>query len=360
MDKNYSENPNTQGNNDNDMYGCRKNWLEGVKRHFSNVGFAYFIFFLVYYGVQMFMGVFANGLFSAGVIKIENKELAAVVLFALQFVPTYIISFPVLYTLVRKIKVTPVKQAHMTASGLTTTVVIVGFLMYGGNIVGRMLMEFISIIMGTTLSNSVDQLASGGNFLAVAIFAVILAPVFEEMCFRKILLDRTLVYGERNAVILSALSFGLFHANLYQFFYAFLIGVVFAYIYTRTGKIRYSIGFHMAVNFTGSIIPMLVMKNLDMEKLASKDPAVVLEQIQTPGFKIYMVYVCCILAVFIAGLVSFIRVMRNKTISLDANGAPMTKEEGKNVTYKNIGMSLFIGICIATTILLMVAQAIVV
>ena len=85
------------------------------------------------------------------------------------------------------------------------------------------------------------------------VFLVILGPIFEEWMFRKQLIDHTRKYGEKTAILLSGLAFGLFHMNLFQFFYAFLLGVMFGYIYMRTSKLRYSTAMHMIINFNGAV-----------------------------------------------------------------------------------------------------------
>ena len=99
---------------------------------------------------------------------------------------------------------------------------------------------------------------SSVNILPSFIFAVLIGPVLEELAFRKVLLDRLSCYSKKYTIILSGVMFGLFHTNLFQFFYACLIGIVFAYIYTITGKIRYTIILHMSVNFLHGIVPMMI------------------------------------------------------------------------------------------------------
>ena len=47
--------------------------------------------------------------------------------------------------------------------------------------------------------------------------------------------------------------FGLFHGNLNQFVYTFLVGAFWAFIYVKTGRLRYTIYLHMALNFMGSV-----------------------------------------------------------------------------------------------------------
>ena len=55
-------------------------------------------------------------------------------------------------------------------------------------------------------------------------------------------------YGEKTAIVFSALAFALFHMNLFQFFYAFGLGLIFGYVYTRTSRLRYSVLMHMLID----------------------------------------------------------------------------------------------------------------
>lgn len=96
---------------------------------------------------------------------------------------------------------------------------------------------------------------------------VLLAPVLEELLFRKMLIDRTIKYGEGISVLISALFFGLFHGNLNQFAYAFVIGGVFAFVYVKTGNVKYTIYMHMLVNFLGSAVSMGLLKLSGMDQL---------------------------------------------------------------------------------------------
>lgn len=80
---------------------------------------------------------------------------------------------------------------------------------------------------------------------------VILAPICEELMFRDILLYRLVPLGEKTAVILSALAFGLFHGNILQFPYAVALGALFGAVALRYGSPRPAIALHMLVNFVG-------------------------------------------------------------------------------------------------------------
>lgn len=80
------------------------------------------------------------------------------------------------------------------------------------------------------------------------IVSVICAPIFEELLFRKLLIDKVVVYGEGTAVLMSALLFGMAHQNSMQFFLAFGVGLVAATVYVKTGRVIYTILIHFSIN----------------------------------------------------------------------------------------------------------------
>lgn len=85
-------------------------------------------------------------------------------------------------------------------------------------------------------------------FLAV-VSVTLFAAVLEELLFRG-LTQKPLSYilGERKAILLASLLFGIFHLNLFQGGYAFLLGIFLGFVYSRTQNILYSIFLHFAFN----------------------------------------------------------------------------------------------------------------
>ena len=73
--------------------------------------------------------------------------------------------------------------------------------------------------------------------------------VCEEFLFRGAILTNLLPFGRANAILISALLFGLMHQNIAQFFYAFCAGIVLGLIYERTGSIWTCMLLHMTNNF---------------------------------------------------------------------------------------------------------------
>lgn len=76
------------------------------------------------------------------------------------------------------------------------------------------------------------------SYLSALFVAVVVAPLTEEIVFRGIILKGLLAHCTQNrAIIWSAILFGLFHLNPWQFSVAFILGFVFAYWVIQTGSL---------------------------------------------------------------------------------------------------------------------------
>lgn len=87
-----------------------------------------------------------------------------------------------------------------------------------------------------------------GSF-SMFLYASLLAPFFEEILFRGLVLRSLQPYGRRFAILGSALLFGLFHGNLLQTPYAFLMGLVLGYV-----TMEYSILWAMALHLFNNLV----------------------------------------------------------------------------------------------------------
>ena len=120
------------------------------------------------------------------------------------------------------------------------------------------------------LSNLKDSLIIGSDTFIRILTVGILPAIFEELLFRKFMIDRTLRHGEFISCAMSGIMFGLWHGNFQQFFFAFFLGVLFAFVYIRTGKIIYTIILHASLNLVTSsvtielLVELLKRMGLDM------------------------------------------------------------------------------------------------
>ena len=129
---------------------------------------------------------------------------------------------------------------------------------YVSNIVGLFISAIIELIRGIEMINPLEDFIFGSNMVLTVIYAVIIAPIVEELIFRKVLLDKLRRFGDLPAILITGFAFGIFHFNLSQFFYATVLGILFAYITIRTNRIIYSILLHMMMNFVGTAFAPLV------------------------------------------------------------------------------------------------------
>ena len=165
--------------------------------------------------------------------------------------------------------------------------------MYGGSLTGKL----VGALFGG-FNDVIADLVSDVNPLATLLCAVIIAPVAEELFFRKALIDRLSLYHPMDAILLSGLLFGLMHGNLTQFLYAFPLGVLLGIIYWRTKNIRYTILLHVAINTLGGVLPSLVMQ------LQSVPTDTLTGMI---GGVLYVLYLQMVLGLMVLGIVFLIK-----------------------------------------------------
>lgn len=234
--------------------------LTQARRSYSRMGLAYFVFFIV------------AALSQLGAVRLLEGAVGAAdggLYSLIGILAMYPLAFPLSYLIVRTVpKRGPAWQFRMGGARFSAVFVICLGSMLVGNLIGLFLMLIVSLLTGQPMVNNVQELILEMEPGEILLAAVIVAPVLEELLFRKFLLDRVACFGQRTAVFMSAALFALAHGNFYQFFYAFALGAIFAYVYLRTGRIRYTIALHMMVNFSGSIVPILMMNYMETSPLA--------------------------------------------------------------------------------------------
>ena len=209
------------------------------------------------------------------------------------------------------------------------------FLMYLSNFISLAFNFGIGKLFHLNLTNPLEDTLTGMNMWVVFLLTVVLAPIFEELTFRKILLGKLLPYGEGVAIIVSGVAFGLFHGNLFQCLYAAVLGIIFGYVVAKTNRIRYTILLHMIVNFVGSIVALNVLKS---------------ESLMIIGLFGMMV-----MAVFFAGMILFVLSIVFKKIKLEPTEAEIPKGFRFRIAVCNPGMILFFIATVISSILYVVS-----
>ena len=185
-----------------------------------------------------------------------SSTLAAMILNAITM---YGIGMPASMAFFKKCKTQPMQYNRLGFGAMLLTIFACFGLTFLGSLVGSLVDALSAGMLGTTASNPVAETTESLEPWAILLFMVILAPIFEEIFFRRVVVDRLRRYGDVPAIIFSGLAFGLIHGNFSQFFYATFLGMVFAAIYIHTGKLGYTIFLHMLVNFIGGFYTTIMV-----------------------------------------------------------------------------------------------------
>ena len=229
------------------------------KKFFSKIGLSYLIGAVVYYVMVSVLG--------AVLYKTYPSFMTGQGSMFMSFGTLFIIGYPLMYFLIKEVPVSEIPKKKLGFGMAIVSFFCAYFIMVVCNVIGLIINAQIGKITGKGLMNPIVGAMGELNIFAQVLIVVILAPIAEELVFRKMLVDRVYKYGELLAALTSGLMFGLFHGNFQQFVYAFGLGVFFAFIYIRTGKIIYTIIFHICINFLGTAVASLVMGEIDIQQV---------------------------------------------------------------------------------------------
>ncbi|MBP5607750.1 MAG: CPBP family intramembrane metalloprotease [Lachnospiraceae bacterium] len=144
-----------------------------------------------------------------------------------------------------------------------------------------LLLNVFSMLFTDNRATKIFESLSGGGFFKMALFAAVIAPICEELTFRGIIFSGFRKNGSAlQAILISALLFGLFHMNINQALYAFALGVFFGAVREVSGSVIPSIVCHMTVN-GGSVLSMYLEKDQLMDKEVLKQSEALLKDPQT-------------------------------------------------------------------------------
>lgn len=323
-------------------------WLKQTRRDFSRIGASLCLMVVIWYALAT---VLEGALYAAVGGKGEAPNW---VTYVGSGVPLYLIAMPIAVMLMGKSTVIETRKFDMKPGLFFKLLLMCLPMMWAGSVFGSMLSMVLS---NGEATDRVADLAMQTNIWNV-VFLVIVGPIFEEWLFRKQLIDHTRKYGEKTAILLSGLAFGLFHMNLFQFFYAFLLGLMFGYVYTRTSKLRYSTAMHMIINFNGGVLAPWVLTRVDLDQLekvseaAENGNAAAMEQWASQnveGLAIMLVYFVLYGAVILAGFVLLVRNFKK----FEFYTAPEELPRGTRAktVCGNVGMIMFIMVtCMLTAV----------
>ena len=115
---------------------------------------------------------------------------------------------------------------------------------------GNLIVAIFQIFLqSSTYQDTMSLVTDGKSLMEMIYWMGIVAPVAEETVFRWMVFARLRDYMKLwPSVLISALMFGIYHGNIVQFLYAFLLGSLFAYFMEMTGSLYASVLLHIGAN----------------------------------------------------------------------------------------------------------------
>lgn len=265
----------------------------------------------------------------------------------------------VLSIALRKLPAVKIEKRKMKIKQLLFLIMIMYGITQVGSIMGLPIHTALSAFsvqdeseIGTELANMLFS----SNMVIRIITVGIMPAIFEELLFRKFLIDRTIRHGEFISCAMSGIMFGLWHGNFQQFFFAFFIGVLFAFVYIRTGNIIYTMIMHASMNLVTATVTLQLLVGL-IEKMGidlndgTFDPNINYDELLTnvlPILFLMMIWIILLAGFQITGFI--FAIIKRKNFKLVA----MEGEPGRKVLLHKLTHSVEMWVFFSLAILLFV------
>ena len=148
--------------------------------------------------------------------------------------------------------------------------------------------------------------------------------------------------------MMSGLMFGLFHGNLNQFVYAFVLGCFFAFLYVKTGKLKITIALHMIFNFMGGVVSIRLLDLIDYEGYLEimengLDMAALSEHMASHavGWVLLGMFGFFVLLMIMASLILFIVCIVTKKLTFEQGQVVIPKGRRFRTVIFNVGMIIY-------------------
>lgn len=318
------------------------------RKHFSKLGIILLVGAIVYY-VSPYLGLAIMGNFPV-VMESVSFYFAALMLFS------YAVTYTIIFLLFKLIP----KEKKLEKKKMKISHVFIGFFIcYAAAFVCNMATNRFTALLSELTKKEIDSgitdLMNNLNPAVTFLIIVIIGPILEELLFRKCLIDRTIQYGEGISIVFSGVTFGLFHGNISQVFYTCFMGMCLAFIYCKTGNIKYSILIHI-INNGFSWIATLVFKLSGFWDLADKlDTATTDSEVMNifwdniGGVALVLIYLAVSMIFVVVGVIMFFT--RKNMITIMPGEKVIPRYYRFITLIGNVGMILYVSYFLVQIIL---------
>ena len=272
----------------------------------------------------------------AVVISVVNPALIENDWFTMAFsvAPIYLIEMPAAYLLLLTIPKSAPQKQKLHPFMWIGFLFLCFLLTYLSNFIGQFVEVWIYNLLGVEVQNDVAEMSYITPFGANFLFLGILAPVFEELFYRKAIIDRLRRYGDLPAILISGVIFGLIHGNFSQVFYATAIGMVLGYVYLRTGKVLYTILLHATFNLVSGVYVTELIRRFGSSGIPAEG--------DTVGIIMVLAYNALMILSVVIGSVFLLVNLKRFYRSLKKGEYTLTFDQWMNAIFLNPGVWAFL------------------
>lgn len=205
-------------------------------------------------GIAIMFGIY--WIYSLFIQKILNIQPIFKTIIGL--VTLYVIGLFLFINITKKIPNTNIKKSKVNGKSITLCFL----LQFTALMIMNVLVNIFANISGQGLSTDLNTLTPYMIFMLI-----VFNPIVEEFVFRKVFADKLLKYGELFYMLVSSFCFAIVHGvslGIPQIIYTFMLGMIWSYLFAKTGNIKLPILLHSLSNIFGSII-IQTLQGISME-----------------------------------------------------------------------------------------------
>lgn len=251
----------------------------------------------------------------------KNLNIQPVFKIIIGLVTLYVIGLLLFINITKKIPNTIIKKSKVNRK----SIILCFLLQFTALMIMSILVNILANISGQELSADLNTLTPYMMFLLI-----VFNPIVEEFVFRKLFADKLLKYGELFYMLVSSFCFAIVHGvslGMPQIIYTFILGMIWSYLFVKTGDIKLPIILHSLSNIFGSVI-IQTLQGISMEI--------------TGAYSMFMMLLAII------GLIFFIK--NKKMVELDNKNKLLDKKIIKEM-FMNKGIIFYILLTISMMII---------
>ncbi|MFQ5964362.1 MAG: lysostaphin resistance A-like protein [Candidatus Scalinduaceae bacterium] len=224
-----------------------------------------FYFFMMLVGIPVLLWIIKQ-IFGMDLVKVFGQNIVILSLSLIVNILTCLYVFYIIrisYNLpIASLGFTTSNWKRDTKLGLKRYFIVLPVIVLAGFVV-----DFISRIFGTLpkqqeIINKILEEDSLAVLIFMILFGILAAPIIEEMLFRGFLQSAVkTTYGKLSAIFVSGFLFALVHLNAHVFLQIFILGLLLAYLFEKTGSLIAPITVHIFHN-SATIAFLISFKHL--------------------------------------------------------------------------------------------------